>query len=68
MRCNILWIGILDEMTMERVRMSEAFLAKIPRCSKAMLGSIVMMDESAMWFHTPATKQPSKHRLEKEEG
>jgi hypothetical protein len=38
--------------------MSEAFLAMICRHS---LENIVAMDESAVSFHTPETKQQPKH-------
>jgi hypothetical protein len=40
----------MDEMKMERVLMSEAFLAMIRPRSKAMLGFIVTMDKSAVSF------------------
>ncbi len=55
----------MDEMKMERLRTSEAFLGMIHRRSKAMLGSIVTMDKSAVLFHTPETKQQSKQWLKK---
>jgi uncharacterized protein YnzC (UPF0291/DUF896 family) len=63
------WVPKLltDEMKKERVWTSEAFLAMIRRCSKAMLENIVMMDESAALFHTPKTKQQSKQWLKKGE-
>ena len=53
------WVPKLltDEMKMERVRTSKAFLAMVHRQSKAMLSNIVTMDESAVSFHTPETKQ-----------
>jgi hypothetical protein len=50
-------------MKKERVRMSEAFLAMIRHRSKAMLENIVTMDELAVSFHTPKTKQQSKQWL-----
>jgi histone-lysine N-methyltransferase SETMAR len=63
------WVPTLltEEMKKERVRTSEAFLAMIRRCSKAMLENIVTMDESAVSFHTPETKQQSKQWLKKGE-
>jgi hypothetical protein len=51
---------LTEEMKKERVQTSEAFLAMICRYSKAMLENMVMMDESAVSFHTPETKQQSK--------
>jgi histone-lysine N-methyltransferase SETMAR len=50
-------------MKKERVRTSEAFLAMVRRRSKATLENIVTMDESAVSFHTPETKQQSKQLL-----
>ncbi len=49
------WVPKLltDDMKMERVRTSEAFLVIIHSRSKAMLGSAVS-------FHTPEMKQQSK--------
>ncbi len=63
------WVPKLltEEMKKERVRTSEAFLAMIRRRSKAMLENIVTMDESAVSFHTPETKQQSKQWLKKDE-
>ncbi len=49
------------------MRPSEAFLGMIHLRSKAMLGSIVTMDKSAVSFHTPETKQQSKQWLKKGE-
>jgi histone-lysine N-methyltransferase SETMAR len=58
---------LTEEMMKERVWTSEAFLAMIRRRSKAMLENIVTMDESAVSFHTPETKQQSKQWLKKGE-
>jgi histone-lysine N-methyltransferase SETMAR len=54
-------------MKKERVRTSEAFLAMVRRRSKAILENIVTMDESAVSFHTPETKEQSKQWLKKGE-
>jgi hypothetical protein len=64
-----MWVPKLltNKMKMERVLTSEVFLAMIRRHSKAMLDSIVMMDELAVSFHTPETKQQSKQWLKKGE-
>ena len=61
------WVPKLltEAMKMDRVRTSEAFLAMVRRRSKAILGNIVTMDESAVSFHTPETKQQSKQWLKK---
>ncbi len=58
---------LTDEMKKERVWTSEAFLAMIRRCSKAMLGNIVTMEESGVLFHTPKMKQQSEQWLKKGE-
>ncbi len=58
---------LTGKMKMERVQTSEAFLAMIHQRSKAMLDSVVTMDESAMSFHTQETKQLSKQWLKKGE-
>jgi histone-lysine N-methyltransferase SETMAR len=49
----------------ERVRTCQKFLAAVQRRSMAMLDNIVTMDESAVSFHTPETKQQSKQWLPK---
>jgi hypothetical protein len=46
-------------MKKERVRTSEEFLAMVCHCS-SMADNIITMDESAMSFHTPDTKQQIK--------
>jgi hypothetical protein len=63
------WVHKLltDEMKKERVRTSEAFLAMVRRRFKAILENIVTMDESAVSFHTPETKEQSKQWLKKGE-
>jgi histone-lysine N-methyltransferase SETMAR len=63
------WVPKLltEEMKKERVWTSEAFLAMIRRHSKAMLENIVVMDKSAVSFHTPEKKQQSKQWLKKGE-
>jgi hypothetical protein len=52
-------------MKKERVRPSEDFLAMARRCSMAILENVVTMDESAISFHTPKTKQQSRQWLPK---
>jgi hypothetical protein len=52
-------------MKNEKVRICEAFLLMIHRHSMAMLDQIVTMDESAVFFHIPQTKQQSKKWLGK---
>jgi histone-lysine N-methyltransferase SETMAR len=61
------WVPKLltEDMKKERVRTSEAFLAMVRRRSMAMLDNIVTMDESAVSFHTPETKQQSRQWLPK---
>jgi hypothetical protein len=49
----------------ERILTCEKFLALICGCSMAMLDSIVMMDESAVSFHTPESKMQSKQWTKK---
>jgi histone-lysine N-methyltransferase SETMAR len=49
----------------ERVHLSEEFLKLIRRHSKWILGNIVTMDETAVSFHTPETKQQSKQWVKK---
>ncbi len=63
------WVPKLltEKMKKERVRTSEAFLAMVHCRSKAILENIVTMDESAVSFHTPETKQQSKQWLKKGE-
>jgi histone-lysine N-methyltransferase SETMAR len=63
------WVPKLltEEIKKEKVRTSEAFLAMVRHRSKAILENIVMMDESAVSFHTPETKQQSKQWLKKGE-
>ena len=45
---------------LERVRISNNFVAAINRCSLAMLYLIVTMDETLVSYHTPLTKKQSK--------
>jgi histone-lysine N-methyltransferase SETMAR len=52
-------------MKKERVRMSELFLAMVRCCSMSILDNIVTIDESAVSFHTPETKQQSVQWLPK---
>ena len=61
------WVPKLlnDEQKQERVRTCTEFLAMVQRRSLAMLDNIVTMDESAVSFHTPETKQQSKQWLKK---
>jgi hypothetical protein len=61
------WVPKLlnQEMKNERARICEAFLALLHCHSIAMLDRIVTMDESAVSFHIPQTKQQSKQWLEK---
>jgi len=49
----------------DRVERCEEFMALCRRRSKAVLDNIVTMDESAVSFHTPQTKQQSKQWLKK---
>jgi hypothetical protein len=42
------------------VRTSEEFLRKVHRHSMSMLDNIVIIDESAVSFHTPESKRQSK--------
>jgi hypothetical protein len=58
---------LMDEMKIGRVWTSEAFFAMIHRRSKEMLDSTVMMDESAVSFHSPETKQQLKQWRKKGE-
>jgi hypothetical protein len=44
-------------MKKERVRTSEEFLVMVGCCSMAIFDNIVTMDEPAVSFHTPETKQ-----------
>jgi hypothetical protein len=59
------WVPKLltDEMKKERVRTSELFLAMVRCHSMLLLDNIVTMDESAVSFHTPETKQQSMQWL-----
>jgi histone-lysine N-methyltransferase SETMAR len=61
------WVPKLltEEMKKERVRTSELFLAMVRRHSMSLLDNIVTMDESAVSFHTPETKQQSMQWLPK---
>jgi hypothetical protein len=61
------WVPKLlnHEMKNDRVRICEAFLALLHCHSIAMFDQIVTMDESAVSFHMPRTKQQSKQWLEK---
>jgi histone-lysine N-methyltransferase SETMAR len=61
------WVPKLlsQEMKNERVRTCGAFMSLLRRHSMAMLDRIVTMDESAVSFHTPQTKQQSKQWLVK---
>jgi histone-lysine N-methyltransferase SETMAR len=56
--------GLTDDMT-ERVKTSELFLVMVRRRSMLILDNIVTMDESAVSFHTPETKQQSMQWLPK---
>ena len=49
----------------ERVRCSNEFLNKFQRDGQAFLDRVVTMDESAVSYHTPETKQQSKQWLKK---
>ena len=62
------WVPKLlnDEQKEERVRTCTEFLAMVQWRSLAMLDNIVNMDESAVSFQTPETKQQSKQCLKKE--
>jgi hypothetical protein len=53
------WVPKLlnEDMKKEHVRTSEEFLKMIRHHSMSMLDNIVTMDESAMSFHMPETKQ-----------
>jgi hypothetical protein len=46
-------------MKNERVRTCKGFLAMVRHHFMAMLNWIVMLDESAVFFHIPQTKQQS---------
>jgi hypothetical protein len=61
------WVPKLltDEMKKERVRTSDLFLVMIGRRSMLLLDNIVTMDELAVSFHTPETKQQSMQWLPK---
>ncbi len=52
-------------MKKERVRTSEEFLRKVRRYLMSMLDNIVTMDESAVSFHMPESKQQFKQWLAK---
>ena len=49
----------------ERVHLIEEFLKLIRQHSKWILGIIVTMDETAVSFHTPETKQQTKQWVKK---
>jgi histone-lysine N-methyltransferase SETMAR len=61
------WVPKLlsNDMKKEQVRTSEEFLKMVRRHSLSMLDNIVTMDESAVSFHTPESKQQSKQWLVK---
>jgi alkyl sulfatase BDS1-like metallo-beta-lactamase superfamily hydrolase len=56
---------LTDDMKKEWVRTSELCLAMVHCRSMLMLDNIVTMDESAVSFHTPETKQQSMQWLPK---
>jgi hypothetical protein len=56
-----------QDMKNERVRTCDAFMSLLRCHSMAMLDRFVTMDESAVSFHTPQTKQQSKQWLVKGE-
>jgi hypothetical protein len=56
---------LMDDMKKERVRTSKNFLAMVCRRSMAVLDKSVTIDESAVLFHIPKTKQQSKQWLPK---
>ena len=61
------WVPKLlsDAQKKARVERCEEFLRLVRQQSKAVLNNIVTMDESAVSFHTPETKQQSKQWLKK---
>ena len=61
------WVPKLlsEEQKKDRMQTCTKFLAIVNRQSKAMLDNIVTMDELAVSFHTPETKQQSKQWIKK---
>ena len=61
------WIPkiLSDDQKKARVERCDEFLRLVRRRSKSVLDSIVTMDESAVSFHTPETKQQSKQWIKK---
>ncbi len=61
------WVPKLlsDDMKKERVRTNEEFLRMVRCHSMSMLDNIVTMEESAVSFHMPESKQQSKQGLVK---
>ncbi len=55
----------MDDIKKEGARTREDFLAMVRHHSMAILDNIVTMDESAILFHTPETKQQSRQWLPK---
>jgi hypothetical protein len=64
---SALWLPKLlsNDMKKERVRTSEEFLRRVRRHSMSMLNNFVTMDELAVSFHAPESKQQSKQWLVK---
>jgi [histone H3]-lysine36 N-dimethyltransferase SETMAR len=61
------WVPKLlsEEQKQQRVDRCQDFVNMVQRRSKAVLDNIVTMDESAVSFHTPETKQQSKQWVKK---
>ena len=61
------WVPKLlnNEQKEERVRCSDLFIKRFQKDGQAFLDKIVTMDESAVSYHTPETKEQSKQWLKK---
>jgi AraC-like DNA-binding protein len=61
------WVPKLlsKDQKQQRVEKSQDFVKLVQRRSMAVLNNIVTMDESAVSFHTPETKQQSKQWVKK---
>ena len=61
------WVPKLlnNEQKEERVRCSNIFIRKFQKDGQAFLDKIITMDESAVAYHTPETKEQSKQWLKK---
>ena len=61
------WVPKLlnNEQKEERVRCSDLFIKRFQKDGQAFLDKIITMDESAVSYHTPETKEQSKQWLKK---